>query len=237
MRLDEFAPMMTAADRGDLLNEVVGITQRLGFEKVTAMVVVDHCYGETDFLSVFNTPAAYLDIATSKDLMRRDPVMQHCRRNNIPIIWNRDTYVAAGRVDQWEVQAQLGYCSGIALALHLPEGRHFMIGVDRDRPLPSNPSEVARRVAHLQLFAAYAQDAALRILAPPSQPPMIPVLTARELEALRWTMDGKTAWEVGAILKINERTAARHINNATQKLGCMNKLQAVVKALRLGLMR
>jgi len=48
-------------------------------------------------------------------------------------------------------------------------------------------------------------------------------------------MEGKTAWEVGRILGISEQTAARHLNNATQKLGCSNKMQAIVKALRLQL--
>ena len=62
-----------------------------------------------------------------------------------------------------------------------------------------------------------------------------PLLTPRELEALRWTMDGKTAWEVGAILGISERTAVLHLTNATHKLDCVNKHQAVLKALRLKL--
>jgi LuxR family transcriptional regulator/LuxR family quorum sensing-dependent transcriptional regulator len=64
-----------------------------------------------------------------------------------------------------------------------------------------------------------------------------PRLTPREIESLRWTMDGKTAWEVGNILSISERTAVLHINNAMHKLGCVNKHQAVLKALRLGLIR
>jgi DNA-binding CsgD family transcriptional regulator len=92
-------------------------------------------------------------------------------------------------------------------------------------------------VADLQLFAVYAQDVALRVLVPPSPQPDFPSLTPRELEALRWTMEGKTAWEVGAILGISERTAVLHVNNATHKLGCVNKHQAVLKALRLGLIR
>jgi DNA-binding CsgD family transcriptional regulator len=83
----------------------------------------------------------------------------------------------------------------------------------------------------------YAQDAAARILMRDRDPQDMPELTARELECLRWTMEGKTAWELGIILGISEQTAARHINNATQKLGCNNKVQAVVKALRRGLIR
>lgn len=60
-------------------------------------------------------------------------------------------------------------------------------------------------------------------------------LSPRELECLRWTRAGKTAWEVAHILGISEPTAARHLNRATRKLDCANKHQAVVKALRLGL--
>jgi DNA-binding CsgD family transcriptional regulator len=73
------------------------------------------------------------------------------------------------------------------------------------------------------------------VLLPPEQQLERPHLTPRELEVLRWTMDGKTAWEVGAILGISERTAVLHVNNAMHKLGCVNKHQAVLKALRLGL--
>jgi DNA-binding CsgD family transcriptional regulator len=50
-------------------------------------------------------------------------------------------------------------------------------------------------------------------------------------------MEGKTAWEVGDVLGIAERTAVLHVSNATHKLGCVNKHQAVLKALRLGLLR
>jgi DNA-binding CsgD family transcriptional regulator len=77
----------------------------------------------------------------------------------------------------------------------------------------------------------------MRVLVPGDVSPDAPSLTPRELESLRWTMDGKTAWEVGSILGITERTAVLHLNNAMRKLGCVNKHQAVLKALRLGLIR
>jgi DNA-binding CsgD family transcriptional regulator len=53
---------------------------------------------------------------------------------------------------------------------------------------------------------------------------------------LQWTMEGKTAWEVGTLLGISERTAVLHVNNAMHKLGAVSKHQAVLKALRLGLL-
>ena len=60
-------------------------------------------------------------------------------------------------------------------------------------------------VADLQLFAVLAQDAALRVLLPAVPDATAVSLTPRELESLRWTMEGKTAWEVGNILGITER--------------------------------
>ncbi len=232
-----FTSVLQAKSRDELLSEVVGFTRRLGFETVDAMVVIDHFRGEPEFIWVNNAPSGYRELAQNLDQARLDPVMQHCKRASVPIIWNQDTYTAAGQGAMWEEQARFGYRTGITLALHLPEGRHFCIGVDRDQPLPPSPAEVTRIVADLQLFAVHAQDAALRVLAPQSPQHEVPNLTPRELESLRWTMEGKTAWELGNILGISERTAVLHVNNATHKLGCVNKHQAVLKALRMGLIR
>jgi DNA-binding CsgD family transcriptional regulator len=202
---------------------------------VAAVTVVEHGVAGTEFISVDNTPPGYSSTFRDTVLMRRDPVMQHCRRQSVPIIWDQQTYTSQGLGELWEQQAQYGYNTGIAMALHLPEGRHFVLGVDRDRPLPADPLELQRVVADLQLFAVHAQEAALRLLLPAPMQPERPALTPRELEALRWTMEGKTAWEVGAILGISERTAVLHVNNAMHKLGCVSKHAAVLKALRLGL--
>ena len=60
-------------------------------------------------------------------------------------------------------------------------------------------------------------------------------LTPRELECLHWTAKGKTAWEIGEILMISQRTAQQHLVNALQKLRAVNKTHAVAKAVSLGL--
>jgi DNA-binding CsgD family transcriptional regulator len=232
-----FSEVLEARNREQFHAEVVSFTKRLGFDFVSATVVIDHLLGEAEFLTIDNTPTAYKDAFQNPANGRRDPVMQHCKRQSVPIIWDQATYVRNGLGEKWEEQSRFGMSAGIALALHLPEGRHFFLGVERDRAVPSDPGELTRVVADLQLFAVHAQDSALRILVPDSIDPSLPSLTPRELESLRWTMEGKTAWEVGRLLGITERTAALHVNNATHKLDCVNKHQAVLKALRLGLLR
>lgn len=232
-----YQSVMEARDRTEFRNEVVRFAKQLGFDTVAAMTVVDHPLADTEFIAIDNAPEAYRDELEDPTGGQLDPVMQHCKRQSVPIIWDQSTYLSAGRIDMWEVQAKFGYHTGICLALHMPEGRHFVLGVDRDQALPKDRTEVTRMVADLQLFAVHAQDTAMRILVPQRLQPERPKLTPRELDSLRWTMEGKTAWEVGAILGIAERTAVLHINNAMHKLGCTNKHQAVLKALRLGLIR
>jgi DNA-binding CsgD family transcriptional regulator len=232
-----FSEVLKSRNRDEFQGEIVSFTRRLGFDNFSAMVVIDHMLGEAEFITVDNTPRAYRESFQNPQNGRRDPVMQHCKRQSVPIIWDQATYVSRGLGEKWEEQARFGISNGIALALHMPEGRHFFLGVERDQPVPADPAELTRVVADLQLFAVHAQDAALRILVPGPADPSLPSLTPRELEALRWTMEGKTAWEVGDVLGISERTAVLHVSNATHKLGCVNKHQAVLKALRLGLLR
>ncbi len=232
-----YQSVLEARNRDEFRSEVVRFTKQLGFETVSAITVVDHQVGDTEFVAVDNAPAAFSDALDDTDGWRVDPVLQHCKRNSVPIVWDQKTYIAAGQAGKWETQARFGFRTGICLALHMPEGRHFLLGVDRDQALPADRGEVTRMVADLQLFAVHAQDTAMRVLVPERMRPDRPKLTPRELDSLRWTMEGKTAWEVGAILGISERTAVLHVNNAMHKLGCSNKHQAVLKALRLGLIR
>lgn len=60
--------------------------------------------------------------------------------------------------------------------------------------------------------------------------PVPQALSQRELEVLRWTAEGKTAWEIGAILTIAERTVRTHQDHIKAKYGVTTVIQAVVRA-------
>lgn len=57
------------------------------------------------------------------------------------------------------------------------------------------------------------------------------IVSAREIDCLKWMAAGKTAWEVSAILGISERTVRFHLNAAREKLECTTTTQAVAKAV------
>jgi DNA-binding CsgD family transcriptional regulator len=57
-------------------------------------------------------------------------------------------------------------------------------------------------------------------------------LTARELEVLTWVAKGKTALETAQILQITKRTIDEHVHTIMQKLGAVNRTQAVAIAIQ-----
>ncbi len=59
-------------------------------------------------------------------------------------------------------------------------------------------------------------------------------LSDRERECLVWTAAGKTSVEIAKILDLSEHTVNHYLNNATHKIGTVNRTQAVAFALRNG---
>jgi DNA-binding CsgD family transcriptional regulator len=60
-------------------------------------------------------------------------------------------------------------------------------------------------------------------------------MTARESEVLGWVAVGKSDWAIGRILNISGKTVNFHVENAKRKLGVGTRIQAVIVALRIGL--
>lgn len=61
-------------------------------------------------------------------------------------------------------------------------------------------------------------------------------LSRREVECLSWASAGKTSVEMSEILGLSEYTVNHYLNRATRKLDAVNRVQAVAKAIRAGLL-
>lgn len=81
----------------------------------------------------------------------------------------------------------------------------------------------------LHVLANYFHSHILRINGKDSGQDIL--ISARELDCLKWTAAGKTAWEASVILGISERTVRFHLNAAREKLNCTTTTQAVAKAV------
>ena len=114
-----FTEVLRSRDRDEFRGEVVAFSKRLGFDTVSATVVIDHMLADAEFITVDNTPQEYKDTFESRENGRRDPVMQHCKRQSVPIIWGQGTYVKNGLGDMWEEQARFGLNNGSARQMPL----------------------------------------------------------------------------------------------------------------------
>jgi DNA-binding CsgD family transcriptional regulator len=234
--IDSHAALLCARNPDELLKLVMKPAAELGFGLASMFLAIDQVDKPTEFFGVANYPEEYEPIASEPGSGKFDPVMQHLKTSHRPIAWDRQTYLRHGREHLWEVQAPFGFKTGISAALHLSGGEHFSFGVDRAEPLPEDEVALTNLIARVHLLTVYTYEAGARLLRPAPASSSAKTLAQRERDCLLWTAEGKTAWEIGRILSLSERTVAGLLSSATRKLECVNKQQAVVKALRLGLL-
>ena len=236
MRHQDYLDISLAPDRQSFERRLVEFAQELDFGIISGSLVIEEPGKRAVFLPVGNTPRAFIEAHRSLDNSLRDPVLKRLKRTSIPFTYDQRLYVADGAPDLWDLQAQFGYRTGVSMALHLPGGMHFLLGVDRDQPLPEDDQEMLRLMGNLQLLAVHAHGAVMRLLTPEAKlQTSQPHLTVSEREVLKWTMEGKTAGVAAQILGVSKHTVTFHIRNACSKLGVSSKHQAVFKAVALGL--
>ena len=200
------------------------------------MVVVKHSQTLTEFQTVTNAPDAYLDEFHNLDHAVIDPVLEHASQSSSPIVWDRQTYTSARAERLWELQEPFGYRSGIAIAMHLGRGRHFMFGGNWDKDHCETVPHFKAIAEDLLSFAEHAQAAAFELTSPARVVPDGAWELARsELEALRWTTDGLTSFQTADRMFISERHVTLLVGRAMQKLSCSSKYEACLRAIRLGL--
>ncbi|RVU46008.1 helix-turn-helix transcriptional regulator [Rubrivivax rivuli] len=232
-----YLDVVTSSDKLTFEKRLVDFAARKGFPLVSAILVLDRPAAPAQFISIGNVPDAYKASYNDPELSRKSPVLTRLKHLAHPFTYDQSLYVKDGAGHLWEHQAQYGYKTGVAMAMHMSNGRHFLLGFDRDEALPDDDRELIGLMADLQLLGAFAQETAVRLLTPLAAPEVeLPVLTARELEILRWTSGGKSAEVIGNILGLNRGTINFHLQSASKKLGVSGKHAAVAKAIQLGLL-
>src|SRR5690606_22053097 len=63
----------------------------------------------------------------------------------------------------------------------------------------------------------------------------VPPVSKREIECLRLTANGLTSDDIASALGLSVHTANQYLTNSTHKLNAVNRIHAVAKALRSGL--
>ncbi|MDN3919232.1 helix-turn-helix transcriptional regulator [Roseateles violae] len=227
-----FLDISQTKDLDSLQSKLVSFAHDMDFGLVNAVVVYDRLNGQgAEFVSLGNTPQAYIEQSLDPGDSARDPVNQLFKKLSVPFIYDQALYLKENAVDLWERQAQFGYRAGVCVALHLGNGKHFLLGMDRDQALPSEDGQLVRMMADLQLLAVHAQSAAMEVLTPP-RIDSLKGLSPREKEVLRWAMEGKSVEETALICHCSASTVSYHMRSIFKKLNVTKKQQAIALAVR-----
>lgn len=234
MNLQRYEQVSQAADLASFKQGLIDFANDLDFGLISGVLATQRrsAGSKLDYFSIGNTPAEFLAAQVDPENAKRDPVHLHVMSNAAPLVYDQRLYVKAGAGDLWEMQAPFGYRTGLAVSVHMPGYRRFLLGVDRHDDLPREPIKLNRMIADLQLLAVHAQEAAARLLVRGDRPK----LPARQLEILKLTMEGKSAWVVGTLLGISENTVNYHMKQLFKQLDVSTKQAAVLKAMELGLL-
>jgi DNA-binding CsgD family transcriptional regulator len=84
---------------------------------------------------------------------------------------------------------------------------------------------------HARCFSLFSAVSRIR----PGDTGLTRAISRRELECLKLTANGYTSEEIAGLLKLSVHTANQYLTQSAQKLNAVSRMQAVAKALRLGL--
>lgn len=233
---DSFEAMQRARTTPSLHREMERFARQMGFEKFAyaLRISVPSLIQQNFHLNGY--PQAWGEHYVAHGYFTVDPIVRHCNRSTLPAIWDERAFHDDATQGFWEEAQAFGLQSGLSFAVHEQPGVTGIFSLSRDRKLDLPAQDLAALIGRAQVFASVLHHAVVRINLPSLLPRAHVHLTPRERECLKWTADGKTAWETSQILGIAERTAVFHMNNVIEKLGAANKTQAVVRAMALNLL-
>ncbi|HBM57665.1 autoinducer binding domain-containing protein [Salipiger marinus] len=170
-----------------------------------------------------------------KGYLRIDPVVQGCFQRFHPVDWKRlDWSSKAARAFQKDAIAHGVGNQGFSIPIRGPNGQFALFTVSHSCPDEDWAQFTALHRRDMILMAHTFNEKALD-LEPGRRPEAAQPLSPREIEALTLLAVGYSRAQVAETLAISEHTLRVYVESARFKLGAMNTVHAVARALSRGL--
>ncbi|MEE4205736.1 MAG: LuxR family transcriptional regulator [Erythrobacter sp.] len=179
-------------------------------------------------------PEEWLELYKSADFRRDDPIPRRVLEAGTMMTWaeamasGRNT---PGNVAYYDAMREHGLVHGFGVPLFGMHGRDAYAAIDFDQPV----EQVSDR--KLGLVRAIAQAAHQRVCVLIESAPQKISLSEREREVLGWFTEGKSLSVTADIMGLSPDTVKTYSKRIYSKLDASDRVGAVVKALKLGLVR
>ena len=230
-----------AKGEGEIEAALCLLSERVGLETYSLSA---HGAGESGafLFEVHNWPEG-LCTRYNEDYWQADPNFHDTLRSPLPLGWGltemRTRVDVAGdrrALACYEDMRDHRLMGGVVLCERAPRGVTSMLGMTLgDRWDFAESRHCLEAKVQLRAMMPWLHQALCRAAEGALFGEGARELTARERECLQWAAAGKSAWEVGVILGIAERTVVDHLTKAKEKLGAATRTHAVAKAVMLGL--
>lgn len=234
VKIESLLALLDCEDEDEWSRALFALARDHGFEQTVYGIVPNR---QTPLEQAFlrsNYSSDWRSKYDSEKLHYVDPTVGHCLNSTLPLIWEPKTFSDIRQKELYEEACGYGIRSGITYPVHGANGEFGVISFVSDTLADKKfRRELGRFMPELALIRDYVFESSLRFVQ--SSRPTTVRLTERELESLKWAMLGKSSWEISRIMNCAEATVNFHFANARRKFKVNTRQQAVVKAIRLGL--
>lgn len=229
--IDSISRALTLEQLHSICND---LCKHFGFDYFIYGVQLPTLFAKPRVLVIDGYPTEWRERYVTQGYISIDPTVSHCIKSSVPLPWDELGHVTKVNKTVHAFMGEsrdFGLRSGVSFPLQKAHGECAMFS------LVSGEVNVQKRIAEAipcaHLIFLHIHEAVRRI--EKTARFGNPSLSEREMECLNWAAVGKTSWETSMILGIAERTVVFHLQNAVEKLGVSNKLQAVARGVSLGL--
>jgi len=236
------APPPRARLIGEIYRDFLQLTRDGGFADFLVGYLPDRQGSGASEVLMTSHPAHVIRELDEAELDRECPLYLRMQDSTLPFEWGygepaampADGSVLVIREESGSVSALMEFLqrntivSGLTIPLHSPRGRRAHLTLTSPRPRQATP------LAPIVLGAITLFDALIASQPAEADPRARAGLTDREVECLRWVAAGKTSNEIAQITELSEHTINHYLTICCRKLDSVNRIQAVAKAIRLG---
>ena len=234
--LNLFESLLNCNTVEELHTSATAIAREMGFEHFLYGVQVNTSLTRPYRFILSCYPEVWRKHYDEEGYANIDPTVSHCAKTSIPIVWKNEIFKGRKEARVRSEAKDCGLVSGASFSVHGGCGEAAMLSLSTSRESREAQDDILAVMGKAQLLTCYLHEAVQRVVLSKGPVPLKKVnLTDREKECLLWAAEGKTGWEIANIVSISERTVTFHLQNAAQKMGVVNRQQAISRALSMGL--
>lgn len=229
----------TESFSGIVYDALTSLSEKLGLSTFIFAYSYQESLLSPEHHTITNAPE-WMAHYEKQNLRCNDPVVQYLVDNNSPVLWNdlktRSGYGTDAHLGVLREASEFGLSYGVSVPCRASNCLGVLSFANADE-LPRDQYEDLMLYGSVLSSHLMDQMRQAHKDQPDREASGADLLTQREIDCLFWASEGKTAWEIGQILSISERTVVFHLTNVVSKLSSSSRQHAISKAILLGILK